>query len=74
MPSGASTPAAAAVAAGEEGHDDVDEGDDAVDNGRQDAADAVHDGHDAGSDRAEEAFDLCGGAMLAYVAIQDRKS
>ena len=45
--------AGAAVVAGEEADDDVEEGHDAVDDGHEDAADAVDDGHDGPTDGTE---------------------
>jgi hypothetical protein len=48
----------AAVAAGDEADDDVEEGDDAADDGVEDVANTVHDGHYHAADRAEDGFDL----------------
>lgn len=49
-----------ALAAGEAGDDDVEDGDDAGDDGLQHGADAVDDGHEAGADGLEDGFDLVG--------------
>lgn len=49
---------ASAVAAGEEGDEDVEEGGDAVNNGRQDAGDAVDDGHQDVADGTEQVLNL----------------
>lgn len=53
-------PLATAGAAGQEGDEDAEEGDDAVDDGVEDSTDAGDDGHDGVSDGAEEASDLKG--------------
>ena len=49
---------AATVAAGEEGDEDVQEGDDAVDDGGQDGADSVDNGHQHTANGLEHALDL----------------
>ena len=54
--SGASATAAAAVAASEEGDEDAEEGDNAVDEGVQNVADAGDDSHDGVTDGSEEAL------------------
>jgi len=48
------TSLATAVAAGQEGDEDVEEGCDAVDDGSQDAGNAVDDGHETVADCSED--------------------
>ena len=50
---------ATAVAAGEEGDEDVEEGGDAVDDGGQDAGDTVDNGHEDVADGSEQVLNLC---------------
>jgi hypothetical protein len=59
----ASTAAATAVAAGEEGDDDVKEGSDAVDDSGQHAGDAIDNGHQAVADGAQQVLNLFAGAI-----------
>lgn len=50
---------ATAVATGEEGDEDVEEGGDAVDDGGQDAGDTVDNGHEDVADGSEQVLNLC---------------
>ena len=57
----ASLALAATVAAGQEGDEDVQERDDAVDDGGQDGTDSVHNGHQHAADGLEHALNLNAG-------------